>query len=137
SYVTFFHSDYKALRLEVMKQDDFEDTVYLTFKTVESAAIMKDILTKGENSLIMVYDVSSKSVKDQISYVDVYANGLYVWDEQTETLSKVGNLIGPRRSAQEENFLDKIIRSIFGAPDMTDVNYLEQSIKQDRPTTDI
>ena len=131
--VSYVSGDNTHLKIEVIRDcHGFSSNVYLEFRAPDSARILNELLTNGSESLFMLHFYDS-ALSVTACQLDVKADALYVWSDKTNSIMKVGELIGPQRSVEEQNYYEQLMVRLFGPSRLNKVNFIDLSNKP--PTT--
>lgn len=134
--VTYHPGKNTVLKIEVSGgsvegRSEQDRTVYVKFASPDSARILKDLLTNSNESLVMLYDYYDSSVIVKPDAHIMHPDSLYVWSDKSQSVMKIGDLIGPRRSVEEMTYFHQLLVYLFGrAYVMNRVNFIEQLGKQ-------
>lgn len=123
--VEFYKHDDKQLLIYIEGGNLVRSTVFLVFKESDSARILKNALTNGNESFVLIVDYFDRGVKLDSNFLTVKGSAAYVWDDKTQTIAAIGNMIGPKRSVDDQSKFDQFMTWIFGRSYLNKVNYID------------
>jgi len=112
--------DSKQIRIDI-GGGDIVHTVYLRFQAEDSANVMLSIL-KDNTPYIFIYDAESSPQSEIGSWTDIWATNMYVLNPETNKLTKVGDIVGPKRSVEQQGLFERLLIWYFGKERMNNVN---------------
>ena len=127
SCVTYFANDNTQIDLQVEGGNVVKSTVYMQFKSADSAKIFRDAMVNGTVSYLIIYDYYSSDVKLQtgaFGWLDIRASSAYVWDDSKQVIMKLGELIGSQRSVDKQGYWTQLMVKIFGRSYLNNINFV-------------
>ncbi len=130
--VDYLLSNSRELAITVEKCSLQGRVIFLKFRTFNSARIFKDLLTNGQESLVILFDHQDDDSMQPgaSSWINIKADVVYVWSDKNESVMKIGELIGPLRSVEEQSYYDQLMVYLFGRSYLNKVNFIEFKNKQ-------